>query len=99
MSGAAHPTQARATSPPLGTSSLLASLPIARARCPSAAAMVGAKLLEQAICVVRIKTGGTRSMRMPLQVSDKTLFALIGQHLHERDPRGIVDANSHPMLR
>jgi hypothetical protein len=28
-----------------------------------------------------------------LQVSDRTLFALIGQHLHERDPRGIVDAN------
>jgi len=27
--------------------------------------MDGAKLLEQAICVVRIKTGGTRSMWMP----------------------------------
>src|SRR5439155_22056878 len=24
---------------------------------------------------------------------DRTLLALIGQHLHERDPRGIVDAD------
>jgi hypothetical protein len=28
-----------------------------------------------------------------LQEGDRTLLTLIGQHLHERDPRGIVDAD------
>ena len=72
MSGAANPTQARATPPPLGTSSPLASLPLARARCPSAAAMDGAKLLEQAIHVVRIKTGGTTCRQVRLHAAVDT---------------------------
>ena len=65
MSGAANPTQARA----FGTSSPLASLRLARARCPSVAAMDGAKPLEQAIHFAHPLAGGRVAPVFP-QTSD-----------------------------
>jgi hypothetical protein len=48
--------------------------------------------------LVRASGGGRHVSNGSLQEGDSTLFALIGQHLHERDPRGIVDANMNELL-
>jgi len=47
--------------------------------------------------LVRASGGGRHVSNGSLQEGDSTLFALIGQHLHERDPRGIVDANMNEL--
>src|SRR6266446_1241613 len=51
-----------------------------------ARAIVRHHALEPDAKLCKISNGG-------LKEGDRTLLALIGQHLHERDPRGIVDAD------